>query len=124
MEKIKPGRPSIRSITVRRGVNHHSVNFSQQLAKEENLQPDCKVEITKVGKAFYICFSNEIGANVRVKLNGKAKVKTFVASSTKIVNNLLNYADAEKVATFLIGRKRVVIGGMIWYNILPSISKF
>ena len=124
MEKIKPGRPSIRSITVRRGVNHHSVNFSQQLAKEENLQPDCKVEITKVGKAFYICFSSEIGAIIRVKLNGKARVKTFVASSAKIVNNLLNYAAAEKVATFLIGRKRVVIGGMIWYNILPSISKF
>ena len=124
MEKIKPGRPSVRSITVRKGINHHSVNFSQQLAKEENLQPNNKVEITKVGKSFYICFSNVTGANIRVKLNGKAKVKSFVASSTKIVNNLLNYAAAEKVATFLIGRKKVIIDGMIWYNILPSISKF
>lgn len=124
MESIKPGRPSIRAIIVREGMNHHSVNFSQQLAKEEDLQPDAKVEITKVGKTFYICFDAASGANIRVKLNGKNRLITYVASSTKIVKNLLNFADATKVATFLIGRKKVVVNGMVCYVILPPICKY
>lgn len=121
MKTTNAGRPSIRSITVRKGANHHSVNFSRSLSIDLNLQPNDKVTICKVGKQFYICFAANEGANVRIKLNGKARVKTFVASSKMIVDNLLNYANAERVATFLIGRKKVVISDHVWYNILPSI---
>ncbi len=120
--KRSQGRPSLRCISVRRAHHHHSLNFSVSLAKELNLDEESKVNIIKQGTRYYLSLG-ETGYNIRVKHNGGTTTvapDTLTCSSVEIVNTLLSFAGAEKVAKFIIGANCINMNTCKCYLIIPT----
>lgn len=115
--KRSVGRPSMRTMTVRKGVKHATIVFSRKSGSDLQLQKGNKVSIISDKDRYYICPNSETGCNIKVARNGKG-LESYRISNKEAVNMLLDAFNANEVATLLIGAVTKVINGQTYYQLV------
>lgn len=113
----KVGRPSFRSITLRRSDYH--ITFGSKTAKDLNLSIGINVNIIFVGKEMYLSIDSENGYKLFGYKNG-LKYTSFACTAKNIVPNILDTANAQKVATFLLAANAEKINGCKCYKVINT----
>lgn len=113
----KVGRPSLRSMTVRR--SDHHITFGAKTANDLHLNVGTKINILFKGKEMYLCTDTENGCTLFGYKNG-LKYSSFACTAKNIVPIILDSVNAEKVATFLIGANAEKINGCTCFKIIST----
>ena len=113
----KVGRPSLRSITLRRSDYH--ITFSAKTAKDLGLNVGTKVNIFFDRKEMYLCVDTKNGCTIFGYRNGQ-KFTSFACTAKNIVPIILDAANAEKVATFLIAANAENINGCNCHKVIKT----
>ena len=117
--KRSQGRPSLRTMTVRKGLKHATIVFARKAGADLMLQPANKVSIIENNGMYYLCPNAEEGANIKVARNGQG-LESYRISKLEYVTMLLNAFGAEGIAVLLIGSTTKEINGEIYYQIVKK----
>lgn len=115
--KRRVGRPSMRSMTVRKGVKHATIVFSRKSGADLQLQNGNKVSIIRENNRYWICPNAETGCNIKVARNGQG-LESYRISNKEAVYMLLDAFQADNVATLLIGAITKEINGQTYYQLV------
>lgn len=111
------GRPSLRSLTVRRSDYH--ITFGAKTANDLYLSIGTKINILFVGKEMYLCINSVNGFKLFGYKNGQ-KISSFACTAKNIVPIILDSVNAEKVATFLIAANAEKVNGCKCYKVIST----
>ena len=111
------GRPSLRSITVRRSDYH--ITFGAKTAIDLGLNIGSKIDILFVGKDMYICTDTENGYKLFGYKNG-LNYSSFACTANYTAIKILDNVKANKVATFLIAANSENINGCKCYKVIGT----
>ena len=100
--KRTKGRPSLRTMTVRKGIKHATIVFARKAGADLMMQPGNKVLITYQNNRYYICPNANDGANIKVARNGQG-LESYRISNLQYVTMLLNAFGADNIAVLMIG---------------------
>lgn len=117
--KRSQGRPSLRTMTVRKGLKHATIVFARKAGADLMLQPSNKVSIIENNGMYYLCPNAEEGANIKVARNGQG-LESYRISKLEYVTMLLNAFGANGIAVLLIGSTTKEINGEIYYQIVKK----
>lgn len=117
--KRPKGRPSLRTMTVRKGLNHASIVFARKAGADLMMQPGKYVSIIKTNGMCYLCTNAQGGASIKVARNGQG-LESFRISNVEYVTMLLNAFRAESIAVLLIGSTIKQINGKTYYQIVKK----
>lgn len=117
--KRSQGRPSLRTMTVRKGLKHATIVFARKAGADLMLQPGNKVSIIENNGMYYLCPNAEEGANIKVARNGQG-LESYRISKLEYVTMLLNAFGADGIAVLLIGSTTKEINGEIYYQIVKK----
>ncbi len=115
--KRSVGRPSLRTMTVRKGVKHATIVFSAKTSNDLEMIPGNKVLIKRFGDMFYICPNAKDGANIKTAVNGQG-VKSHRISNKAFVYALLDSFQATNLAVLMIGATYKTVNGETYYPII------
>lgn len=115
--KRSVGRPSLRSITIRRSDFH--ITFGAKTANDLGLNIGTKINILYVGKEMYLSIDSANGFKLFGYKNG-LKYSSFAVTAKNIVPNILDSVKAQKVATFLLAANSEIINGCTCYKIINT----
>lgn len=111
------GRPSLRSITVRRSDYH--ITFSAKTANDLGLCLGNKVNILFVGKEIYLSIDSADGFKLFGYKNGY-QYTSFACTANYPAIKILDSVNAAKVATFLLAANSTTINGCICYKVIET----
>ena len=114
--KRSQGRPSLRTMTVRKGLKHATIVFARKAGADLMLQPGNKVSIIENNGMYYLCPNAEEGANIKVARNGQG-LESYRISCLEFVNMLLKGFNADNLAVLMIGAITKNVGGETYYQI-------
>ena len=117
--KRSVGRPSLRTMTVRKGLKHATIVFARKAGADLMLQPDNKVSIIENNGLYYLCPNANDGANIKVARNGRG-LESYRISKLEYVTMLLNAWGADGIAVLLIGSNTKKINGKTYYQIVKK----
>lgn len=117
--KRSQGRPSLRTITVRKGFKHATIVFARKAGADLMLQPGNKVSIIENNGIYYLCPNAEEGANIKVARNGQG-LESYRISKSEYVTMLLNAFGADCLVVLLIGSNTKEINGKTYYQIVKK----
>jgi len=113
----KRGRPSYRSVTLRRSDSH--IIFSAKAVNDLGLCKGMLVNIISDNKDMYICTNVENGYKLFGYMNG-LKYTTLSITAKEAVKTALDSVNAAKVGTFLIAANSEVINGYKCHKIIST----
>ena len=115
--KRSKGRPSMRTMTIRKGLKHATIMFSRKSGSDLQLAKGNKVSIISQEGRFYLCPNSENGCTVKVARNGQG-LETFRISNKDFVYMLLQGFNADSIATVLISSMTKEIDGQTYYQLV------
>lgn len=115
--KRTPGRPSLRTMTVRKGVKHATIMFSRKSGSDLQLSKENKVSIINHAGRFYICPNSESGCAIKVARNGQG-LETYRISNKDFVCMLLQGFNADSIAVVVISSMTTEINGQTYYQLV------
>ncbi len=117
--KRRKGRPSFRTMTVRKGYEHATIVFSQKAGVDLNMIKGNKVNIICVKGCFYICTDSKSGVSIKIAKNGRG-VENYRISCLQFVTMLLNGYKANNLCSIMIGATTKKINGEIYYMLIKK----
>ena len=114
--KRTSGRPSLRTMTVRKGLKHATIVFSRKTGSDLQMLSGNKVSIINVNGTFYLCPNSESGCCIKVARNGQG-LESYRISCLEFVNMLLKGFNADNLAVLMIGAITKNVGGETYYQI-------
>ena len=115
--KRNVGRPSLRTMTVRKGVKHATIMFSRKSGSDLQLSKGNKVSIISHAGRFYICPNSESGCAIKVARNGQG-LETYRISNKDFVCMLLQGFNADSIAVVVISSMTKEINGQTYYQLV------
>lgn len=115
--KRSAGRPSLRTMTVRKtSSNHATIVFARKTGADLLMQSGNKVSVICIKDTYYICPNSNNGVNIKVARNGNG-LESYRISSLDYVTKLLKAFNADSIAVLLIGAVTKDIDGQTYYQV-------
>lgn len=116
--KRSAGRPSLRTMTVRKtSSNHATIVFARKTGADLLMQSGNKVSIISHAGRFYICPNSESGCAIKVARNGQG-LETYRISNKDFVCMLLQGFNADSIAVVVISSMTKEINGQTYYQLV------
>lgn len=116
-DKRHVGRPSLRSLTVRRSDFH--ITFATKAVNDLNLCVGTKIEFIFRDKDLFLCPGTESGSKLFGYQNGQ-KYTSLTCTGKKIVPLILDNVKAFKVASFMIAANSEQINGKRCFKVIGT----
>lgn len=116
-KKRSKGRPSLRTMTIRKGIKHATIMFSRKSGNDLQLVKGNKVDIIRRDNRFYLCPDSESGCTIKVARNGQG-LETYRISNKDFVLMLLQGVNADSIAVVLISSMTKDIDGKTYFQLV------